>query len=197
MPCFCVLSVKLAGHLFVPSSDFYKLLSYYRTHVDAFSIKKNPTKSPLSTVLNGTVCQLNAQASGFPFRRQAPRVPSPGPHGTRLLCEGPRRTLLPGAKPARPRFELLDATTAGQSVEMSGSLAKREPLTRVRRCLASSQARGERWRRGLEVLNTSLPAGGPRACCSLAAGPILQPTSHLLSKATWPRPWARREAASH
>lgn len=132
MPCFCVLSMKLAGHLFVPSSDFYKLLSYYRTHVDAFSIKKKNKKNPLSTVLNGTVCQLNAQASSFPFRRQAPRVPSPRP----------RRTLLPGVKPARPRCELLDARTAGQSLEMSGILAKREPLTRVRRRLSKLAGTG-------------------------------------------------------
>lgn len=41
MPCFCMLAVKLAGRLFVPSSNFYRLLSYYRTHIDAIIKKKN------------------------------------------------------------------------------------------------------------------------------------------------------------
>ena len=56
-------------------------------------------------MLNGTVCQLNTQPSGFSFRPQAPRVPSLGPGGTGLLCEEPRCALLPRVKPARPRFE--------------------------------------------------------------------------------------------
>lgn len=93
MPCFCVLSMKLAGHLFVPGSDFYKLLSYYRTHVDAFSIKKKINKSSLH----------RAERYCLPAKYPTLQLSFPSPGTTCSLTRSRRyKAALRGAPPHPP-----------------------------------------------------------------------------------------------
>lgn len=151
MPCFCILSMKLEGHLFVSGSNFYKLLSYYRTHIEAFITKKRIKKSSLH---RAEQCCLPAK---YPTLRLFFLSPSTTCSLARLpvaqACFAKSPTVLssPGLRlrvhvssAGRCGCELLDARTVGQSLEMSGSFARREPLAGVSRSLASSQAWGKR-----------------------------------------------------